>query len=216
MLLTQCPSSRVVPDHFYDFLHKLFDRLDDGADKTVCLSGAFSLNAYGSIHRPISAIDMCVLGTTIQDALINTVGIDAEKDTSDVGMVRYKIRSHNDMRVCVYHHTKFPDNLGSVNIHGRCIQLYPAIDIIRYKIAMLSDRKSKMPEYQLRKHMSDIISFLRNSSKHVRQTFQTAVPMLVKSVNLYCNSCNFSTTYEVITCNDARYEGLTFDIRASY
>jgi hypothetical protein len=214
MLLTQCPSSRVVPDHFYDFLHKLFDQLDDADASTICLSGAFSLNSYGSINRAVSALDMCVLTPAVRNIILQPDCFVSE-DISSGGVERYKIRCHNDMHVCLYNHSKFPDNLGVINVHGQRIQLYPAIDIIRYKMAMLSDRSSGMTNGQLQKHMNDIVSFLHNSAKNVRQTFQTTVPTLVKSVNAYCSVKGFSTRYDATTCNDSRYEGLTFDIRMS-
>lgn len=214
MPLTKCPSSRVVPDHFYDFLHKLFDHLDDDGSATVCLSGAFSLNAHGSIVRPVSAIDMCVVSSETETVLTSS-GDFVVENVSTEGVTRYNVKNYNDVRVCLFRHEKFPDNLSLLNVHGRYVQLYPAVDIIRYKVAMLSDRSSKMSELHLRKHVSDIISFLHNSPKNVRQTFLSIVPMLVKSVNLYCDKNSFSTRCEVVTNNDLRYEGLTFDIKLS-
>ena len=95
------------------------------------------------------------------------------------------------------------------------MKLYPANDIIRYKMAMLTDRSSTLTEARLRIHMADIVSFLHRSSKQTRQSVLTIVPALVKRVNIYCGSSGFSTRYDVVTNNDVRLEGLTFDIRLS-
>lgn len=219
MLLTQCPSDRSVSDHIYDLLHGIYDLLGDDVTESICLGGAFSLNAQGAVDRSVESIDLCVLSSVWEKSLQmivcapswSAILLSGSADTvSDVA--KYLI---GDVRVCFYKHTSFPENIGVINVHGRLMKLYPANDIIRYKMAMLTDRSSTLTEARLRIHMADIVSFLHRSSKQTRQSFLTIVPALVKRVNIYCGSSGFSTRYDVVTNNDVRLEGLTFDIRLS-
>lgn len=215
MLLTQCPSSRSVPDRIYDLLHGIYDLLGDDVTSSISLGGAFSLNAHGVIDRPVESIDLCVLASAWDDVKTihqSTLWTSVLLSNNTTDEAKYLIEG---IRVCFYKHASFPENVGTINVHGQLMKLYPAGDIIRYKMAMLSDRSSTLTEARVRLHMADIISFLHRSSKQTRQTLLTTALTLVRQVNAYCKAKGFSTRYETPTNNDTRLEGLTFDIRLS-
>ena len=223
MIVTQCPTSRTVSDHLYDLLHDMYIILGDDITSSICLGGAFSLNAQGAVDRPVDSIDVCVLNAVWETTLIKfsnspswTADILSGAPINQSDVVKYQVTDRQQTsRVCFYKHASFPENIGVINVHGQLMNLYPANDIIRYKMAMLTDRSSTLTEARLRIHMADIVSFLHQSPKQTRQSFLTTVPTLVKRVNIYCESKGFSTRYDVVTNNDSRLEGLTFDIRLS-
>lgn len=213
MFISQCPTSRSVSDHIYDLLHGIYDLLGDDVTSSISLGGAFSLNAQGVIDRPVESIDLCVLASVwdvVQTIHHSTLWTSVLLPNNSTDEAKYLIEG---VRVCFYKHTSFPENVGTINVHGQLMKLYPASDIIRYKMAMLSDRNGTLTEARIRLHMADIISFLHRSSKQTRQTLLTTALTLVRQVNAYCKAKGFSTRYETPTNNDARLEGLTFDIR---
>ena len=213
MFVSQCPTSRSVSDHIYDLLHGIYELLGDEVTSSISLGGAFSLNAQGVIDRPVESIDLCVLASVwdaVQTIHQSTLWTSVLLYNNSTDESKYLIEG---VRVCFYKHTSFPENVGTINVHGQLMKLYPASDIIRYKMAMLSDRNCALTEARIRLHMSDIISFMHRSSKQTRQTFLTVTLALVRQVNAYCQAKGFSTRYETPTNNGTRLEGLTFDIR---
>ena len=199
MVYLPCPTGRNVSDQLYDLIHDLFSEFDDIAETHFCLSGSFSLNAYGVIDRAVSDVDLCV-SYLVWETVIEYLSQRFPTASSFDGTVaKYSIYGEDGPNLCVYYHKSFPSNLGEVNIHGRFVKLYPAIDIIRYKVAALCDKSSTMTEKSIRKHMADIASFLERAPRQSSKTIRELVFSIIKSVNDSCELHDFSIRYDTLT-----------------
>lgn len=193
------PSFRVLPDHFCDLIHQVSILLDGWADK-VCLSGSFSLNAFGSINRTVSDIDICILTDVYDESIAllrEKIGVwfDSEIDdskTTRTGYNRFRLIANDGSKLCVFRHQSFPDNLVRLNMHGQIVQLFPPSEIIRYKMISLNaslenSSNVTLDVIQLKKHIGDVLSYA-NRTRSVPMSTLSSIDKLADLVNKYCRT----------------------------
>lgn len=188
MILPFRLTDEVFAPIFSDVIHSIHDEIDgigEGCD-SLCLSGSTCLSIHGYITRKISDIDICVLRSSWKEIIKkierNSNGL-YRPDTiyTNSSIFRVELETNFPANLCLFQHENLPDNLSRVNMHGRTVNLYPPVDIIRYKIVSIG-MLTTMSESDQEKHLNDIQSFVDRAPKNVKRQIESMLTAMQRTL----------------------------------
>jgi hypothetical protein len=179
-----------VSDELLDALHEILEKFKQRSrTPDILVGGSFSLNVHGIVKRKVSNLNFC-LSQFVYDSVYEYLKDQAKDkyftDTPRIsGEARFTLKSTGE-KIYLYKHDNFLDipHLKTVILHGRPITVFPAKEIIEYKLKYLGDYHwlcdASGPE--VLKHYKDVLDYYRlgKTDEKFRIDFLEAKKILTK------------------------------------